>query len=138
MNKRSNTKEMQYNTKEQEVIELYAKKNRITLQAAEELYSQSKLRNILKDKDSTLILESPYYILDRYSEYMEPCLQYTNLYVTEAIWRTEKSAVPPIAASLFPKRKYKSIFETKKIKESATKPAGGRKYGKSLQPAAKK
>lgn len=63
---------MTYETKEKEIINLYARHNGISEEKAELIYSQSQLKNIIRDKESTLYLESAYYILERYSEYMVP------------------------------------------------------------------
>lgn len=58
--------------KEKVIIELFAEQNHISEELAELQYTHSKLRNIVRDEDSALYLESPYYILERYSEYMIP------------------------------------------------------------------
>lgn len=58
--------------KEKAIIDLYAKQNHVSEEVAEMKYLYSKLRNIVRDKESALYLESPYYILERYSEYMVP------------------------------------------------------------------
>lgn len=58
--------------KEKAIVALYAKQNMLNEEAASLIYQCSKLRNIIRDKESTLYLESAYYILERYSEYMEP------------------------------------------------------------------
>lgn len=59
-------------TKERAIIELYAKRKHIDRTVAEGIYMNSKLRNIIRDKESDLYLESAYYILNRYSEYLLP------------------------------------------------------------------
>lgn len=58
--------------KEKEIIDLYAKQNGISEEEAELIYHQSKLKNIIRDTKNGLYLESPYFILERYSEYMIP------------------------------------------------------------------
>lgn len=58
--------------KEIEIVNLYAKKVDISIEEAEEVYRCSRLRKIIRDKNTALYLESPYFILERYSEYMDP------------------------------------------------------------------
>lgn len=58
--------------KEKAIIALYAKQNNIDEENAKSVYLYSKLRNVIRDKESGLYLESPYYILERYSEYITP------------------------------------------------------------------
>ncbi len=58
--------------KEDEVISLYAKQVGVSIPVVEEMYANSRLRKIIRDKKTALYLESPYFILERYSEYMEP------------------------------------------------------------------
>ncbi len=58
--------------KERAIINLYAEQNHLNEVIAESVYFCSKLKNIIRDKESGLYLESPYYILERYSEYMAP------------------------------------------------------------------
>lgn len=58
--------------KEKAIINLYAEQNHLDEEVAASAYFSSKLRNIIMDKESGLYLESPYYILERYAEYIMP------------------------------------------------------------------
>lgn len=58
--------------KEKAIINLFAEQNHLDKEVAASAYFGSKLRNIIMDKESGLYLESPYFILERYAEYMMP------------------------------------------------------------------
>ncbi len=60
------------NAKEKAIIKLYAEQKHLDEEVVASVYFNSKLRNIIMDEESGLYLESPYYILERYSEYMVP------------------------------------------------------------------
>lgn len=51
-----------YETKEEAIINLYARQKGISEEEAKLIYRQSQLKNIIRDKESTLYLESAYYI----------------------------------------------------------------------------
>ncbi len=62
-----------FRQKENDIIELYARKKHKSFNEVKKIYNESKLKNVIDDLDNELWLESEYYILDSYENLMEKC-----------------------------------------------------------------
>lgn len=85
--------------KEVEIIKLYAKQLDISIEVAKQVYYDSRLRKIIRDKNTALYLESPYFILERYSEYMSPVSIRTSQRTSHA-----RPSTPMMALDLMKKK----------------------------------
>lgn len=62
-----------FRQKENDIIELYARKKHKSFNEVKKIYNESRLKNVMDDLDNELWLESEYYILDSYENLMEKC-----------------------------------------------------------------